>query len=237
MKYATEQYNFRKAIAEDGVALGDNSVRLKSLDYCDIGILLNVMIVPQMTVNLISVSKLDLMGYYVLVKDQRCTITKGTSIILSGPLINGLYQTTLSAFLPRLQVANTVLLPTKSVSGSRSRGVVKSNPLIASALDIELLHKRVGHASVTNVLEGLKTGAVTGYTVTAKRINKKWVLQNGECEHCMMGKSKLPSFPRSTTPKGNSPGEYVVSDIIGPYQTPTLNGETFAITYTDWYSK
>ena len=90
---------------------------------------------------------------------------------------------------------------------------------------------------MNNVLEGLKLGTLSGYTVTAKRIQKKWILQNGICEQCMLGKSKLPSFSRATTSKGESPGDYLVTDIMGPFATETFDSEKYALTYTDWYSK
>jgi hypothetical protein len=57
---------------------------------------------------------------------------------------------------------------------------------IAIAADIELMHKRMGHADVTSILEGLKTGTVTGYEVTAKRVKNKWVLNNGLCKDCIL---------------------------------------------------
>ena len=53
----------------------------------------------------------------------------------------------------------------------------------------------------------------------------------------MLGKSKSPSFSRSQTSKGESPGDYVVTDIMGPFATETFDGEKYALTYTDWYSK
>jgi hypothetical protein len=45
----------------------------------------------------------------------------------------------------------------------------------------------------------------------------------------MLGKSKSHSFSRSQTSKGESPGDYVA--------TETFDGEKYALTYTDWYSK
>ncbi len=53
----------------------------------------------------------------------------------------------------------------------------------------------------------------------------------------MLGKSKLPSFSRSHASKGESPGDYVVTDIMGPFATEKFDGEKYALTYTDWYSK
>jgi transposase InsO family protein len=221
----------------DAVALGDNSVKLYSIGYCDIGILKNVMIVPKMTCNLISGSCLDVLGYALLLKDQRCQIIKDNIVIVSGPLTRGLYHTDLGHFLPRINNIACTTSSKGSQSSNRATGVFKKQSTIATAADIELMHKRMGHADVTSILEGLKTGTVTGYEVTAKRVKSKWVLNNGLCKHCMLGKSKLPAFPRASTAKGKDRGDYLVTDIMGPFAVETLQGETYALTNTDWYSR
>jgi hypothetical protein len=53
----------------------------------------------------------------------------------------------------------------------------------------------------------------------------------------MLKKSKIPSFSRATTSNGESPGDYLVTDIMGSFATEMLNSEKYALTYTDWYSK
>jgi hypothetical protein len=53
----------------------------------------------------------------------------------------------------------------------------------------------------------------------------------------MLGKSKLPAFPRASTAKGKDRDDYLVTDIMGPFAVETLQGETYALTYTDWYSR
>jgi transposase InsO family protein len=53
----------------------------------------------------------------------------------------------------------------------------------------------------------------------------------------MLGKSRIPPFPRASTMKGNAPGQYLVTDTMGPFATETLQGERYALTYTDWYSR
>jgi hypothetical protein len=125
-------------------------------------------------------------------------------------------------FLPPLASSS------KTNSRRRSRGVLRRQLQIK----IEQLHKRVGHANITNVLEGLHAGTVSGYAVTANHIIKKWTLQQ-----CILGKSKLPSFPRASKEKGKELGDYLVTDIMGPLTTETLLGEKYALTYTDWYSR
>jgi hypothetical protein len=235
-KYATHEFNFTPANPEDGARLGENTIKLRALGYCDIGIPKRIMIVPHMTINIIS--KLDLLGNAILIMNQQAKFVKGTQLIATGHLMNGLYHTNIADSILRVNAMYITQSSSKQVSSARSRGVIRKNPVIQTSRDIKLLHKRIGHASVTSVLEGLQAGTVSGYTVTAKRINKKWVLQNGICEQCMLGKSKFPSFARrSQTSKGESPGDYVVIDIMGSFATETFDREKYALTYTDWYYK
>jgi hypothetical protein len=118
------------------------------------------MIVPQMAINLISGSKLDFLGYAILVMNQQAKLVKETQLIATGYLINGLYHTKLADFIPRVNATYIVQSSGKQVSSTRSRGVIRKNPVIKTSRDIELSHKRIGHASVTSVLEGLQAGTV-----------------------------------------------------------------------------
>ncbi len=74
-KYATHEFNFTPANSEDGVRLGDNTIKLTAVGYFDIGILKRIMIVPHMTINLISGSKLELLGYAI----NKLNLSKGRS--------------------------------------------------------------------------------------------------------------------------------------------------------------
>jgi hypothetical protein len=114
---------------------------------------------------------------------------------------------------------------------------VKKPTIISTKLDVELLHKRFGHASIEDVISGLKNGAITGFTIDAKRHHGKYQLQNGVCIACMKAKAHKPPFYISLRLKASAPGEYVVCDIQGPFSVETLTGETYVITYTDWYSR
>ena len=101
IQYATPQFNFRKNTNPyDGIALGDNSIRLQSIGTCDIGILTDVMIVPKVSVNIISSSKLDLLGYSQVIENGLYNILQGGKLIAKGHLIKGLYQVRLHDFIP-----------------------------------------------------------------------------------------------------------------------------------------
>ncbi len=141
IKYVTLEFNYRPANPNDGVALGDNSIKLCAIGYCDIGILKHITI--------ISGPCLDLLGYAILIKDQTAQLIKDTKLIAKGLhiRIRGLYHVKLRDFIPPVDHVTNVALASKQSSSTRRRGVVRNNPEIQTALNIELLHKRIGHAN------------------------------------------------------------------------------------------
>jgi hypothetical protein len=125
--YATHKFNFTPANLEDGVRLvGDNTIKLTALGYCDIGILKRIMIVPQMMINFISGSKLDLLGYAILIMNQQAKQVKGTQLIATDHLINELYHTKLAEFIPRVNATYIVQSICKtSLIGKKQRSYSK----------------------------------------------------------------------------------------------------------------
>ena len=57
------------------------------------------------------------------------------------------------------------------------------------------------------------------------------------CETCALGKQTSKPVPKETQNKSQKPLELVYSDILGPFEVPSLNGSKFAITFIDEHSK
>ena len=168
-----------------------------------------------MSLNLISGSCLERDGYYLTVKHSKCNIhdLRG-DIIFSARLHDGLYCCNL---------ADIVKIGCKKENKNRAAvAKVKKPSVISSKADVELLHKRFGHASTEDVIAGLKNGTITGYKVDAKREGGKYQLQNGVCSTCMRAKAHKPPFYLSLSLKASAPGQYVVCDIQGPFGVETL---------------
>ena len=226
--YATEKYKFRKSTSR--VALGDHSVQLIAAGTCHLGILRKALIVPKMSLNLISGSRLEKDGYYLTVRSSKCNIHDHRgAVIFSAILHDGLYCCNLADLV---KVCND--LDKKNIAAVAK---VKKMAVISTKLDVELLHKRFGHASTEDIISGLKNGTIKGYTVDVKRECGKYQLQNGLCSVCMRAKAHKPPFYLSLSLKASAPGHYVVCDIQGPFGIETLLGEKYVVTYTDWYSR
>jgi hypothetical protein len=89
------------------IALGDNSIKLTITYICDIGVLKDVMVVPQISLNLISGPRLDIDGFTLSFKDGIGIIRKGNHII-RGYLYKNLYFCNLSDFVIDRQLTNPV---------------------------------------------------------------------------------------------------------------------------------
>ena len=226
--FASNTYHFRPS--KSLVALGDHALQLTALGTCDVALLRNALYVPKMSLNLVSGSALERDGFSLTVKDAKCNILnhKG-DIVFTAPLRDGLYCFQMSDFIKQCTNQRT--------SDMSMVAKVKKPTTIATPLDIELLHKRFGHASTEDVVTGLKNGTITGFTVSAKRHNGAYQLQNGVCTTCMKAKSHKPPFYMSLSVKAAAPGAYVVCDIQGPFSVETLGGHRYVVTYTDWYSR
>ena len=228
-KFSRHPYRFKPT--DTTVALGDHGITLKALGTCSVGILRNALIVPKMSLNLVSGAELEKAGYFLLVKNSECTIyhLRGEKIF-TAKLLNGLYCFLMKDFLECCSNRTSKVESTMVAK-------VKKPSVISSKLDIELLHKRLGHASIEDIMGGLKNGTISGYTIDTKRENGKYQLQNGVCTTCMKAKSHKPPFYMSITPKATNPGEYIVCDIQGPYSIDTIDGHRYVLTYTDWFTR
>ena len=115
-----------------------------------------------MSLNLISGSKLEKAGCGIVVHNGKCDIInlKG-EVLFSTKLVDGLYGFFLKDFLIACDTTHT-----KAVTMVAR---AKKASMISTRLDVELLHKRFGHASIDDLITGLQAGAITGYSVDAKR--------------------------------------------------------------------
>ena len=191
------------------VALGDHGIELSAIGTCTVGVLHKALIVPQMSLNLISASALEKIGYSLTVANSQCDLmnAEGTKVF-TAILVDGLYCFILKDLIRACD---------SSITAQQLSMVarVKKPSVISTKLDVELLHKRFGHASVEDIMSGLRHGAITGFVIDAKREHGKYQLQNGVCSTCMKAKSHKPPYYISMSNKATVPGELLVCDIQG----------------------
>ena len=84
------------------VALGVVNLKLPSRDYLS---LKEYHYILSIVKNIISVSCLDKMGYTLIIKDKCCSIYLGSKLVVTAPLVNGLYLIDVSSYNLQIDVA------------------------------------------------------------------------------------------------------------------------------------
>ena len=84
------------------VALGVLNLKLLSGDYLSLE---ECYYIRSIIKNIILVSCLDKMGYTLIIKDKCCSIYLGSKLVVTAPLINGLYLIDVSSYNLQMDVA------------------------------------------------------------------------------------------------------------------------------------
>jgi len=188
-------------------AKGDVSIttrtggRLKDVTIND------ALLVPDLRLNLLSVSKITDRGYTVTFdKFTGKVIDKAGNTALIAERIDNLY------FLREVNA--------------------RCNAAIASARSkdaFNLWHRRMGHVNARDLMECARGKHVRGIKVN--------VLPNDfECEVCLRGKMTRTPFPK-TNDRQSKPLEIIHTDVWGPMKVESNGGARYFITFIDDHSR
>ncbi|PPQ86235.1 hypothetical protein CVT26_001832 [Gymnopilus dilepis] len=150
-----------------------------------------VLYIPSFALTLISVNRLDKMGYYSVFKNGKCTVKskKGRKAFLTGKIHKGLYKLKSS--------------------------VVTHGSKAYASIDINTLHRQMGHASPA----ALKKMVSSGQLVDIDKITGDVKF----CEPCIMGKMKKLPFNHKGQ-RAKRPLQVIHSDVGGPVSPPDQYG-------------
>jgi hypothetical protein len=173
----------------------------------------NVTYVPEMDVNLLSVSALTEKGLAVMFSGDRCHMfcerdchTEGNPVA-SATKVNGMY---------RLDVNNVVTVRASAVSAGDGGGH-------------DLWHKRLGHMN-RRAMNLLKSEMSTGIDYNNN--------DKGEsCVACIEGKLTRSSFPKKSEHRASGKLELVHTDLCGPMRVESHNGAKYMLTFTDDFTR
>ena len=96
--------------------------------------------------------------------------------------------------------------------------------------DIEIWHKRIGHANVQRLKMMQNQESVTGLPVF------KVADMQRVCEACQLGKQARSSFPHDKH-VSNNVLEVVHSDVWGPAKITSMGGCKFYVTFIDDHTR
>ncbi|CAI7825283.1 unnamed protein product, partial [Closterium sp. NIES-53] len=96
----------------------------------------------------------------------------------------------------------------------------------AEAVDINLLHKRMGHANTQRIKEMMKKNMAAGVKVTgAEETHMK-------CDSCVEGKATKAPHPRHGPKEPYGAIEMVAADVCGPMRVTSRHDSRYFITFT-----
>lgn len=167
----------------------------------------DVLHVPDLAANLLSVCKIVNNGNSVLFDKNGCTIRNASNeVIARCKAENGVYKFRGSGEACMLSRANA-----------------------ESSNNVVTWHRRFGHIGYQNLLT-MRNGAVVGmkFKENASAIAK--------CETCAMGKQSRLPFPASER-KSTQLLELIHSDLCGPMENVSIGRAKYFLTFIDDYSK
>lgn len=206
--------DFRETITvangEQVSSVGKGTVRIKCQDNngnVHSVKMLDVLVVPSIGANLISVKKLTEKGFAVNFKDQLCEINFGEQQVAVGDIVGNLYK---------LREAQNVY------------SAVNSNGCIHQ------WHKVLGHRDI-EVVKTLSSGTLVKgvqFDECKDECNQKV-----NCEVCLEGKMTRFKFPQKSLNRTQKVLDLVHSDVCGPMQTETPSGKRYILTFIDDFSR
>lgn len=97
---------------------------------------------------------------------------------------------------------------------------------VADVNSLKMWHERLGHVNYADVKEMIKKGYLVGNLKDKEEF----------CEACQLGKQNKASYKDVQRTYGKKPGEYIHSDLCGPFQTEARNGARYFVLFKDDYS-
>ena len=169
----------------------------------------NVLHVPDLRYQLLSVSAMAKLGVNVQFDESRALLVRDSNTIATGTFRNGLY--TLDCTKPPVQAPS-------------------DNPDTALVASLKIWHKRLAHASVSGIKSMVARGVVKGIDIPPKN-------PDFDCEGCVLGKSHRTAIPKISNSRASQPLELVHSDVCGPIETESVGGARYFVSFIDDYSK
>ncbi|MCO5549363.1 hypothetical protein L7F22_002833 [Adiantum nelumboides] len=172
----------------------------------------DVLYVPGIKKNLLSVSSLAKNGLRVIFEDDRCIVRdreNGYSLITTGTLENGLFV--LDHYEKQIQAC---IAETKT----------------QAMQDAELWHARFGHVGYGSLMTLQRHNMV--HDLSLLEMPPRHV-----CEGCVLGKMHRFAFSQDGFVRATRKLQLVHSDVCGPMRTPSVGNSLYFVTFIDDFSR
>ncbi|MCO5611204.1 hypothetical protein L7F22_065454 [Adiantum nelumboides] len=172
----------------------------------------DVLYVPGIKKNLLSVSSLAKNGLRIIFEDDRCIVRdreNGYSLITTGTLENGLFV--LDRYEKQIQAC---IAETKT----------------QAMQDAELWHFRFGHVGYGSLMTLQCHNMV--HDLSLLEMPPRHV-----CEGCVLGKMHRFAFSQDGSVRATRKLQLVHSDVCGPMRTPSVGNSLYFVTFIDDFSR
>ena len=163
----------------------------------------DVLYVPKLRKNLFSVGICTSKGFEVVFKGQSVIINRDGEVFGVGVK----QDNRIYRILFRAKKANV----NKEVN--------------VSTVNLHTWHERLGHVNNTVLRDMIKRGQISGIKPTD--------IDNFFCESCALGKSHRLAFKRAEKKRNTKPGEYIHSEVCGPFSVESVGGSRYCVTFKD----
>ncbi|CAI7882197.1 unnamed protein product [Closterium sp. NIES-54] len=200
----------------------------------------NVLLVDKLTLNLVSQSQLDSGGCKIF-SDKGCLWVFGSDwkVIAEGSRNQGLYEMKLH----EKQSGDKVKYLAEPEAGKVAREELRTKlekvpikelqqqalPMAAavSTVDINLLHRRMGHAGHTRLKELVKKNMAAGAKVADGGE------ENLKCSTCVEAKATKAPHPKHGVREPYETLAIVATDVCGPMRVASRHGSKYFVTFAD----
>ena len=171
----------------------------------------NVLFVPDLSQNLISVKKITQLGYKVEFLGSTCKISSQDSsdVIVQGRIApeGNLYQ-----------------LDGNVISNCAHASIATQES------DLSSWHRRLGHINKETLISIQSKGMVNGLAI-------KGCDNEVACDGCLIGKQCRESFPKRSENRAKDVLEIIHSDVCGPMENVSIGGSRYILTFTDDFTR
>ena len=219
------------------IYLGDSSVvnayGVGSIRIGDRVSLYNVLHVPDLDINLLSVDKVLQQSYDVLFSGDGCTIRLGDKDIIEAVRVGNLFRINGKARKQQILYSSSLshLVGVTPPPADLPPDQIPSPPLSVGAQPLVLWLQRLGHLNFYDLHRLLDL--VDGIPITTSQKS----IDAGVCSPCLMGKHDKFDQRRVLAAHTESPLSLVRSDTCGPFRPLAVSGAKHFILFIDDFTR
>ena len=188
-------------------------------------VLHDVLYVPELHGNLLSVPQIVRYGAEVHFKGQECKVFNDAGLLIGeGSLQGNLF--TICANVVNPPTTRIALFSTFPCEGEDVPPAALS-ARTTSAASLATWHRRLGHLATDSVTQMVRRGLVKGMEIEGGHSTKT------PCEPCLKGKQTRSDIPRSSETRTQTILGRVFSDVCGKMSTRSHDGFEYFVTWTD----